>query len=361
MTEEMTYSNKTLKVFKIFVVTAMFAIYVALTMSKKTILVVQSYKTDYAWVRDIDTGMKRQVQQKGSFNINILYHYMDTKNYPGEAFKQKAGKIAKEVIEIIKPDVVIAVDDDASQYAVKNFINHKKMKIVFTGMNAKASIYGYDKANNVTGILERLPIVGIQEFLTILAPYLKVKKKLRAGHVADRSTVVTYDDQNMKESPLWSSVVLVDSLLAETFDEWKANILKSKNSMDVMLISNYRKVYRDNKKIEIVPIKEVMEWTVKNAPIPIIGINGFVAEEGAGIAIGTSPFEQGEKAMSMALDLASGRKAIKDLPIITAKQLITCINEENFEKQFLSKGWVLPTVYQSFASSIDRFFGKKGS
>jgi hypothetical protein len=42
------------------------------------------------------------------------------------------------------------------------------------------------------------------------------------------------------------------------------------------------------------PTKKIMLWTVENFPTPIIGLYPSVVDEGGDLAIGSSPFEQGE-------------------------------------------------------------------
>jgi ABC-type uncharacterized transport system substrate-binding protein len=44
--------------------------------------------------------------------------------------------------------------------------------------------------------------------------------------------------------------------------------------------------------------------------LPIIGVNGFTVEDGAKFAVATSPFEQGEIAAKMAVQILSGKSSI---------------------------------------------------
>ena len=50
---------------------------------------------------------------------------------------------AKNLIDNIKPDVVIAADDDAQQYLVIPYLNQSPMPVVFCGINWDASVYDY--------------------------------------------------------------------------------------------------------------------------------------------------------------------------------------------------------------------------
>ena len=321
------------------------------SVHRKTLLVLHSYGQDYAWVRDVNIGIKRAI---GKSNYNILWHYMDTKNHPEEDFKKKSGIIARRVVDYVKPDVVLAIDDDAQNYVAKHYFNNEKIKIVFAGVNAKASQYGYDKAKNVTGILERVPYEGIKAAIQTQADLLGLKPPYKVIHISDQSIIVKYDDINLHEYKNWHPINLVPSQLAGTFDEWKKAILESKKHADFILVSNYRKVYKDAKSKEIVPFKEVIQWTFKNAPIPLIGINGFVCEEGASVSIATSPFEQGETGAKMALAILEEKVEPSDIPIQTSTYPMVFMSEERLPLS----GLKFPQIYEAFARATDKFFGK---
>jgi hypothetical protein len=90
-------------------------------MSKPRILVLHSYDKDYAWTRDVNVGLMRGFKTRFLYQVN--WYYMDTKRHPSPEFKKSAGIAARNVIKSTQPDVVIAVDDDAQEYAAKYFIN----------------------------------------------------------------------------------------------------------------------------------------------------------------------------------------------------------------------------------------------
>lgn len=319
-------------------------------MQRKTILILHSYHPEYSWVRDVNEGIKRVLKDQ-SF-VNVRWHYMDTKNHPDQAFKTKAGAIARKVIDFVKPDVLLAVDDDAQEFAAQFYKDVPGIKIVYAGVNALPERYGYDKAKNVTGILERIPIKGVKDAILLLTKEKGMKGPIRVAHVSDNSLVVQFDDHNMHTSKDWAPLNFIPSFLVENFDDWKKVILEADKHMDFMLISNYRKIAISKDNPKLVPFKEVMKWAFENSPVPIIGINGFVCEDGAAISIATSPFEQGEVSIQMALDLVSGGKDIEDIKNEQTKQYIVIIDETRLKKSEIN----LPGVYQNFARAINKFF-----
>lgn len=341
------------KIIPFFVTTLIFGYVIFFSMQRKTILVIHSYGDDYAWVRDVNIGINRSLGNQTA--VSVRWHYMNTKNHPDKAYKIKAGTIARKVIEFVKPDVLLAIDDDAQEYVAQHYKNTPNMYVVHAGINALPSRYGYDNtAKNVVGILERLPIKGLSDAILEFAAQKKMNAPVKVSHVSDNSLIVQFDDFNMRSSPDWHPLILGKSFLCNTFDDWKKTILEADKNMDFMLISNYRKIARSKTDATLVPYKEVMKWAFEHSPVPIIGINGFVCEDGSAISIATSPFEQGEVAAEMALNLANGRKKIQDIANEQSQQYIVVIDESRLKKS----GIILPGNYKAFAKAINKYFSE---
>ncbi len=267
-------------------------------ISTPRILVLQSYGSDYSWTSNVDIGIKRILEKEST--IGVRWHYMDTKNHPEEDYKKKIAVVSKQVIEQFKPNVIIAVDDDAQEYVAKYYNNDPKIKIVFAGVCATREQYGFDKANNVTGILERVPIEGLIDTLQLLSGY---KKDIKIIHIGDFSETVRFHDIFLHKYKNWKNVKILPSILVSTFDDWKNAIKKGGEVADYIIISNYRKIYKTQGSEAKVNPKEVMRWTMENSTAPIIGLNTFVFEDGASLAIATYPYEQGEVAANFAVQI----------------------------------------------------------
>lgn len=341
-------SFKRLAIFVFLVLLCGYLIYTNVT--RKTVLILHSYDESYAWVRDLNIGIERALGDKQ--NIRIFKHYMNTKNHPDAEYKEKAGAIARRIVDYIQPSIVLASDDDAQEYVMKHYINHKDMQIVFVAVNAKPEQYGYQNATNVTGVLERIPYEAVKEVIEILAKQRGLKPPYRTLHISDQSIIVKYDDINMHEYPNWAPVNLLKSRQIDTLDEWKQTIHESAKIADFILISNYRKVYEDSSRTKFVPFKKVIEWSYKNSPLPIIGINGFVCEEGAALSVATSPIEQGEIGARIVLSLLNGTTKARDIPFQTSAFPMIYIDE----KRFNESGYKLPQIYVAFAKASNNFY-----
>lgn len=323
---------------------------VFLSTQRKSILVIHSYNVDYSWVTDINEGIKR-VLDKQEF-VKVHYYYMDTKRHPESDFLKRAGANAQRLIKDIKPDIVIAIDDDAQKYAVQYFVDVPGISIVFGGVNANPSEYGYDTAKNVTGILERLPLAGVRDTIQLLTLDKKIDHPLRIAHIADQSATVKSDDKFFHNFKQWNGIELQPSLLVNTFPKWKQTILDAPQTLDVIILSNYRKIYRSDTDKTLVPPNEIMAWTMENATIPVIGVNGFIVEDGGSLAIATSPYEQGEVAARMAFQIINDNMPASSIPIQESRQFTVCMRPKDMEKQHI----VLPTIYTAFALAINKYY-----
>ena len=113
-------------------------------------LLVHSYHQGYRWVDTITEGVRSAIQGTG---LELDIFCMDAKRHTDEAWKIDAGRRAKKRVDQYHPDIILAADDDAQQYFAAFYLN-TALPVVFTGVDADPSKYGYPAAN-VTGVIER--------------------------------------------------------------------------------------------------------------------------------------------------------------------------------------------------------------
>jgi len=318
-------------------------------VTRPSILILHSYDTEYAWVRDINIGLNRVLGNK--YIYHIRWYYMDTKRHPSKEYKASAGIAARRVIEETEPDVVIAIDDDAQKYVARYFINHPKIKIIFAGVNNDVSDYGYDKAKNATGILERLPLMAMQETFQIASNFKSLDHPIRLAYLGDNSETVSGDLKQI-QSFNWSPLQFIAAKRVNTWPEWQAAVEELGKQADVILVTGYRRLSRSATVSTLVPAKEIVEWTEAHSKIPVISGNGFYTEEGGMLAIGTSPYEQGEIAGEKALEIVEAHKSPDGLPIVSSNQFIVTMNGSKMK----ARGFSLPRVYEAAARTGDKYY-----
>jgi ABC-type uncharacterized transport system substrate-binding protein len=319
---------------------------IAHNIAKPRILILQSYDTGYAWTRDVDVGIHRVLDDEG--NYVLRWHYMDLKRHPWPESKKAAGIQARHAIDEWQPDVVIAIDDDAQEYAAKYYVNKPGISIVFAGTNGSVAPYGYDKANNVTGILERKPLPALKEAL--MQPGFSRKPSLRVVEICDASETVKLDHESISTFD-WKPLRYVGAHLVNTFDDWKAAVLAADTYADVILSSNYRRLSRSSSDRTLVPPQEVLAWTEAHSKLPMVGVNAFFIEDGGMLAIATSPFEQGEVAARMARKIIEGKVSPATIPITSTHQYIVVMHAGRMAAHNIS----LPPLYEAFARATNNY------
>lgn len=319
-------------------------------VSKQRVLVLQSYDAGYSWTRDIDGAIRRVLSSNP--HVAVRWHYMDTKRHPWLRFQENAGILARKTIDNWTPDLIIACDDDAQEYAAKYYADDPQVRIVFLGINGQIDSYGYDKLHHkVTGILERKQLNGVRQLLLDYAHRNGITKTLRLVHIGDTSHSVALDDQFIRNFD-WSPIKLADTHLVSTFDEWQQAVHEVQDDADFILTTNYRRLSVSSDSQTLTAPSKVVHWSETHSTVPLIGTNGFFVEDGGMMAIATSPYEQGEVAARMALDILDSRVTPDQIPITSTRQFIVSMRAERVK----ARGFVLPDIYESFARSTDNYF-----
>lgn len=327
-----------------------FAVYIVGEVGKKPrILILHSYGSDYKWVSEVSEGINRVLEGKP---YSIRWHYMDTKRHPDDAFKLRAGQSAQDVIEQWQPNIILTVADNAQALVGKKYVNDPRLSIVYSGVFASPSEYGYDKGSNVTGILERWPLdtirTGIEEIFVNGRP--DRKGPLKVHHIGDASETVTFLAGQIGEFD-WGKNVQVESFRAKTFDDWKKEIEGANTDADLVLFSLYHTLLREENGTESVAPGEVMEWTKANLKKPNVAGWGFTVEEGGMMAIGVSALEQGEEAARMAVQIIDGKKPT-EIPPTRSKQFLIYLREPELRKYTVQ----VPQIFEAFARATNNYY-----
>lgn len=329
--------------------TAIMVSTIVYNVTKPRIMILHSYQPDYAWTRDINIGLHRVMDNWN--NCTIFWHYMDTKNHPDQKWLDRAGILARRSVEKNDPDVLIAIDDLAQELAGKYFINHQQMNIVFAGVNASVEPYGYLNAHNVTGIYERKVLRAVKEMIMalnqdskakILTPKLFYIMDPSASLQTERSYIDHYD---------WDPIQYRGSIIAENFTQWRQIVRENPTKADYLLVANYRKLPKSRQDPRLSNPHEVMTWTEKYSPIPVIGINSFNVEDGAMLSIGASPYEQGEVAAQLTQKILRNHRKASDFPIVDNQQYIVALKKSLLDQRQLH----LPSIYEAFGRATGHY------
>jgi len=320
--------------------------FLVVNITKPRILILHSYNLDFSWVVDINTGINRILEK---YPYKIRWYYMDTKNHPDKAFMTKAGVTVRKEIKSWKPDIIIAIDDNAQEYAGKYYINHPNIKIVFTGVNKTTADYDYDTAQNITGMLERINYQATKDILVKVLP----PEKRRIVHISDSSPTSEGIHDEIASFD-WTPLTFTKSVQCKTFEQWQAAILEAENQADFILYTHYHTIQKSADAPEIMPPKQVIDWTMANSSLPGVSFWGFYVEDGGMMAVALSPFEQGEVAARMAVDIIENNTVPKDIPVETSRLFVMYMRESKIKEKMGQLD--LPLVYEAFAKATNNYY-----
>lgn len=257
---------------------------------KWKILHIMSYHSPWKWTDGQLEGFKAPLKD---LDIEYRVFQMDTKRNSGEAWKERVGREARQLIDTWKPDLVYTSDDYAQEYVVKYYVN-KDLPFVFSGVNADPEKYGFVGSKNVTGVLEEEHFVESVKLLKQLVP--KVEK-----------IAVIYDD-----NPTWPGVLarmkrnlaqlpeikIISWDLVKTFKEFQQRMLALETEADAVGLLGIFTFKDDNG--QNVSYKEVQRWVLNHSKLPDFSFWQDRIYYGTLCVVNVSEYEQG---------LAAGRLA----------------------------------------------------
>jgi ABC-type uncharacterized transport system substrate-binding protein len=267
------------------------------------VLLVQSYHEGYPWVDGITKGVKDTLTAAG---VQCEVFYMDTKRQPTEEWKKKSGELARAKVAEYKPDVVITADDNAQKYFAVEYKDKPGINIVFCGVNAEASAYGFP-ASNVTGLLERPLWAQGAKYLQSIVPSAK-----NVAVFADDSETADGFCDYMKKNPTTLQVTAWER--PKTFSEWQEAVKKHQGDVDAFVVVLYHTIKKQAGDAKSMEAKEVMAWTMQNNKKPILAVQEFTMTDGALCGVIYTGEDTGIEAAKIAIGLIGGKTA-KDFPV----------------------------------------------
>lgn len=333
-----------INILKGLVFTSLLGLLFLYNMNRPRIMVIHSYDPTMDMVKDFDNGAKKILEQEIEPIAQNYYMNMLNKN----TIKQKisTGDEAKAAIDRFHPKILIAVGDEAQEFAAKFYLGRKKIKVIFAGVKGDIRKFGYEPGKNVGGITE---VPQIQELNTLINYMFPGKKNIRLAHLGDTSTIVHLTEKILINHS-WKNVEFLDSVRVNDSPNFKKAVTLLNECCDVLLISSYRGLKKDFNEEDGVISAEIMKWVIDNTSVPIISTFGYVVEEGADASIVSSGYEQGMLAMESALTMLDNPSYF---PNLSSKIFSVFINDSHKEKCRV----IIPPLYRSFAVSTQKLFG----
>jgi ABC-type uncharacterized transport system substrate-binding protein len=279
------------------------------------ILHAMSYHTPWRWTEGQLEGFKAGL---GDVKAEYKVFELDTKRYSDAQQKEERGKAARAVVEQWKPHLIYTTDDDAQDLVTRHYLGTPIVQI-FSGVNKAPAQYGFDKASNVTGVLEHEHFAESVRLLKRVVPTVK-----RLVVVIDDAQMWNPVVERMKAAKLPPDVGIVAWETIRTFDEYKRRVAAYPAMADAIAligIFNFKDGTGKN-----VPYQEVQRWTAENSSLPDLGFWVDRVHHGTLVAITVSEYEQGLAAGRLARKVLVEGKSPRELPMLPTTKGVPVIS-----------------------------------
>jgi len=279
-------------------------------MSKK-VLIIQSYEEDNITSIPQERGI-REALEKLSNNLEIETFYMRTKKeYRTPTAIRERGRLAREKIKEVQPDVIIVVDDNACKEVMLKMVD-SGYKFVFTGMNMPPEVYNKNvrfmesrdlPKHNITGVFERLYFTAsvriVQEILPQLKKVILITSASPTGQAIKEAAM--YELKNFPIS------IPLEIKIVRTLKECKAlldSLNKDYSSKEVAIIPLVDQCLSEEK---ILTLLETTEFILRHNHLPEVGGPLAIAKIGCLGGAMVDLEEMGKQAGEKAVLILQGR------------------------------------------------------
>jgi len=318
-------------------IVAFLVLFAAFHASKPRILVLHSFGEDTEWVSRVDRGIDG-VLSTNRRPLVLETHFLGLDQAAARLHPEAAAALARRTIDRIKPDVLIAVDDDANALVSRQYQGTSLPRIIYVSINRKPADYGYENKPNVSGITETLPLEGLRE----LAGNLSQSRPLRIAAIGiDDETGRAEADQVRRFD--WSPHTLAAATLVTDAAAWRGFI--ARNDTDILLVLGTRELPSSSADPSRVSASELVSWTEDNSRAFPVGIQIDYTRDGGGIALCPPPDVFGQKAMKLALDWLDDRTTPGAPSPVDSSHFDVALRPDSLKKRGVS----LPSIYSEAA------------
>lgn len=341
---------------KLAFVVALFGFMILQKQEKPRILVIQSGGGDTLWTRSLEEGITRILVPRTA--MVIRHHAMNLNESPDPTLPQTATSIALQMVKDWSPDIVMLFDDPAQKLVGTRLLNHPHIRIVYGGVNGRPEDYGYDKAPNVTGVLERKPLAALRDALVFIARARgfnlddKAAARPRLLWLTDSSDSASADFSDVDHFD-WEPLEWLPPRRVDNFPAWQITVEAAHQEADLLLVTDYSQLRTEpGSDRYVTPPALIMRWTEDHARIPVVGGSTGIAADGGMLGIAASGIAQGERAARKALALIRGEKKPDDMPPEIPRNLAVGMRKAQAIRRHLA----FPALYEAFARQTEGFY-----
>lgn len=291
---------------------------------KPKVFYVNSYHKTFPWGDSIEHGLLKTLNcidksHSTSPNrvpvridcsqspIELVVWRMDTKRNTDTDWRKAQALKIMDYIKTWKPDIVLFSDDNAAIFLGVPYLLNSETPVVFCGTAWDASQYGFDKKNNVTGMVE---VAQIEHLFGLLSQYSK----------GERLGVMGADTLSCRRASEYYQKKLGKKIIeswANTVDEFKTKYMELQKKTDIIILEDLFTLKGYDR-------KDMVQFLMNNTKVPT-GALYYVYSYQALITCANMGEEQGAYIGNTALRVLNGERP-EDIPLVTNKKAKIILN-----------------------------------
>lgn len=290
---------------------------------EQSVLVVHSYHEELAWTWQCSRGIREAL---GDMEIKELY--LDSKRLPEPEYTARAESVLAEALRL-RPEVVMLGDDNALRLLGER-ISAAGIPVVFFGINNNPREYFKTLPDNVTGVLESLPLFPWMRYLGKIVPHA-AKMLVLMDDSATSEAIINVTFKNRRR--VFVQNFLVEYKIAKGCAEWQ-RIVQDAGTYDLIVMPTFH-VLR-NELCEHIPVEEVVRWTSANSPVPVFSHQDYtVGDEGLVGAYVIFGEAHGRQAGEVVRQILEGKNP-RDIPAQMDKEGLFYFNRRQLRRYRLT-------------------------
>lgn len=291
---------------------------------KPKVFYVNSYHKTFEWGDSIERGLFEVlncVDKSGGASpdrvpvhvdssqspVELVVWRMDTKRNIDTAWRKAEALKIMAYIKTWKPDIVLLSDDNAAIFLGVPYLLNSAIPVVFCGTAWDASQYGFDKRNNITGMVE---VAQIEHLFGLLRQYSK----------GERLGVMGADTLSCRRaSENYQKVLGIKAIesWADTIAEFKAQYLELQKKTDIIILEDLFTLKGYNR-------DDMVQFLANNIKVPTGALYEVYAYQ-ALITCANMGEEQGAYMGRTALRILEGERP-ENIPLVTNKKAKIYLN-----------------------------------
>jgi hypothetical protein len=318
---------------------------VTLRVTKPRILILSSYSQNNQISQYVKQGADASIAGN-RMPVSVLTHYMSINTTSNSEQVIRRDNEALSFIKHFDPNVLIAVGFDANRLLAKRMEKLSPNRwIIPVAVDSELPDIGYQKNPNVIGVIRRMPYLGIEEFLSKTEQRQKVFVSIIGADTPSNQVRIHQLEQSHS-----NNIEIKGKLLSSCFKDWKQFIRQLPPKIDGLLILPTQQLQEEcDSGMPLLSGDQFIPWIEANStPLPI-GLDGSFVKNGGAVSFYPSYEEEGELAITLALDILKSNDRAEIRPIHSESYQIA-LKKERLDKRGIS----IPNVYLQYGAKSGR-------